>query len=111
MLIRRWHKVLALLGSLAAVMSQFHPHKTVLFPTTSVVTGSSTVVFGHGVRHLVGTALSQAPVEAAIAGSASEVAATGVTSGTFNVIVNGITIEYRMAIIDGIIRIGTYFPL
>lgn len=82
-----------------------------VFPTTSVVTGSSTVVFGHGVRHLVGTALSQAPVEAAIAGSASEVAATGVTAGTFNVIVNGITIEYRMAIIDGIIRIGTYFPL
>lgn len=82
-----------------------------MFPTTSVVTGSSTVVFGHGVRHLVGTALSQAPVEAAIAGSASAVAATGVTAGTFNVIVNGITIEYRMAIIDGIIRIGTYFPL
>lgn len=82
-----------------------------VFPTTAIVTGSQTVVFGHGSLHLVGTALSQAPVEAAIACAASEVAATGVTSGISTVVVNGVAIEFRMHIIDGIIRIGTYFAL
>ena len=82
-----------------------------VFPTTAIVTGSQTVVFGHGSLHLVGTALSQAPVEAAIAGAASEIAATGATSAISTVIINGVTIEYRMYVVNGIIRIGTYFAL
>jgi len=69
---------------------------SIVFPTTAIVTGSQTVVFGHGSLHLVGTALSQAPVEAAIAGAASEIAATGATSAISTVIINGVTIEYRM---------------
>lgn len=82
-----------------------------VFPTSTIVTGSSTVVFGHGVLHLVGTTMTQGTVEAAIAVSATEIVAAGATSGTFQIVVSGVTIEFRMAVVDGIIRIGTYFPL
>lgn len=63
------------------------------FPTASIATGSSTVFFGLGVRHLVGTTLSQTPVEAAITEHATRVVVTGCTGHRFKVIVNGIPVQ------------------
>jgi len=72
---------------------------------------ASGVSFGHGSRHLAGTALegSQAEVEAAIVAQVRSAAAPG---GSFwgTVVVNGVKVEYRaFELADHTIHIGTYY--
>jgi RHS repeat-associated protein len=66
------------------------------------------ITFGHGVRHLEGSGLSQAAVESAI-----EVAVRATSNATSHwgwVQVNGQWIQYRAFVLpDGTIHIGTYF--
>ncbi|HEU5254111.1 MAG TPA: RHS repeat-associated core domain-containing protein [Solirubrobacterales bacterium] len=68
------------------------------------------VVFGHGARHLAGTGLGQAQVEAAIAQRVAQVAPE---SGFFmgRISLGGRVIEYRaFKLSDGSIKVGTYYP-
>jgi hypothetical protein len=70
-----------------------------------------TITFGHGARHLVGTGLTQAQVEAAIA---LWLQAIGAGVGAFWgwIQVNGQWLQYRVHVLqNGIINVGTYFPV
>lgn len=72
-----------------------------------------TVTFGHGARHLKGTGLNQAEVEAAIQ-SDIESTVKNATQPTTNfwgrVTVNGQTIEYRAYTLpDTTVNVGTYY--
>lgn len=83
----------------------------VIIPTTTIITPTQTVVFGHGARHLAGTSLARADVETAIALAASRLVDSGVTNGSgFYVSVEGVLVEFRLFVVDGIIRLGTYIP-
>lgn len=68
---------------------------------------------GHGARHLIGTGLKQARVEAIIETAARE-ALVGATVGTWfsnlQVVVDGIPIIYRGFVLSStVLRVGTYF--
>lgn len=83
----------------------------VIIPTTTIISPTQTVVFGHGARHLAGTSLARADVETAIALAAPRLVDSGVTNGSgFYVSVEGGLVEFRLFIVDGIIRIDTYIP-
>ncbi len=72
------------------------------------------IAFGHGVRHLEGTGLSQEEVERAIEEQVRTSVGGGTASGPFagRVGVGGTTIEYRGYGLDGGgINIGTYYPV
>jgi hypothetical protein len=74
---------------------------------------AATVTFGHGARHLAGTGLNQAEVEAAIkqdvqASVKNATQPTGNFWGRVNV--SGQTIEYRAYTLpNGTINVGTYY--
>jgi len=70
------------------------------------------VVFGHGARHLIGTALEKEAVEEAIEKEIQFVSKEASQSGSFwgRVTVNGQVIEYRaFTLPDGTINVGTYY--
>ncbi|HEY5943619.1 MAG TPA: RHS repeat-associated core domain-containing protein [Solirubrobacterales bacterium] len=70
------------------------------------------VVFGHGSRHLAGTGLAQAEVEAAIQSQVASQMARASAAGGFwgRVVVNGQTISYRAYVLpDGTVNVGTYY--
>jgi len=69
------------------------------------------ISFGHGARHLVGTGLSQAQVEAAIEAVTRELLASGNVAGNFwaYVQVEGIDIWFRAYFVTSVLlNIGTY---
>jgi hypothetical protein len=69
------------------------------------------VTFGHGARHLAGSALEQTQVENAIKAQVQEIASGSSSTGSFwgKVVVNGQQIYYRaFTLADGTINIGTY---
>ncbi len=69
------------------------------------------VVFCHGARHLAGTGLSQAGVEAVIAENIQQLAREGElgTEWWGHVAVNGQVIQYRAyEIAQGVVNVGTY---
>ena len=73
--------------------------------------GATTVLFGHGARHLAESGLGQAAVESAIRADILQALANGATSGSFwgRVVVAGQTIFYRaFTLPDGTISVGTY---
>jgi hypothetical protein len=78
-------------------------------------TNSLKVIFGHGARHLAGTGLNQAEVEAAIETAVQEAYKyEGLESceGTALIVVQGIPVIYRLYVIDAVNLIcnaGTYF--
>jgi hypothetical protein len=71
--------------------------------------------FGHGVRHLEGTCLTQGVVEGAISGQIQSESLQGANfNGGFwgRIQINEITIEYRaLTLPDGTVNVGTYYPL
>jgi RHS repeat-associated protein len=70
------------------------------------------VTFGHGARHLEGTALSATQVESQILQQVTAEASQASTTGSFwgRVQINGTTIEYRAyTLADGTINVGTYY--
>jgi RHS repeat-associated protein len=70
------------------------------------------VVFGHGARHLIGTALEKEAVEAAIEKEVQFVSKEASQTGSFwgRVTVNGQVIEYRAHTLpNGTINVGTYY--
>jgi hypothetical protein len=72
------------------------------------------VVFGHGARHLAGTALSQSNVESAILQHLRASVGKASMTGNFwgRVVVDGTTIEYRaFTLADGTINVGTYYTI
>lgn len=71
------------------------------------------VVFGHGARHLAGTTLSQAAVEAAILGEIQSIASSAQTGEFWSKIsIDGYTILYRAyTMANGAINVGTYYPV
>jgi RHS repeat-associated protein len=79
----------------------------------SIIGIAATVTFGHGARHLAGTGLNQADVEAAIqrdirAGVRNATQPTSTFWGRVNV--GGQTIEYRAYTLpNGTINVGTYY--
>jgi hypothetical protein len=69
------------------------------------------VTFGHGARHLGGTGLSEAAVDAAVI---AEVQLVGRTAGWYSgrVVVQGTTIVFRgYPLANGTTNVGTYYPL
>ena len=88
-----------------------------LVETEGVNSNNLKVIFGHGARHLFGTGLSQAEVEAEIETAIQEAYADeGLESceGTAMIAVQGIPIIYRLYVVDAIkliCNVGTYFPL
>lgn len=74
--------------------------------------GKVKVNFGHGGRHLDGTGLSVQEVNKIIA---QDVVDKNLKIGQFykgQVSINGITIEYTsFGLKDGMINIGTYYPI
>ena len=77
--------------------------------------GASDVVditFGHGARHLAGTALDSGEVESAIQSQIGESVSNASATGSFwgRTIVGGQTIEYRAYTLpNGTINVGTYY--
>lgn len=74
--------------------------------------GAAKITFGHGARHLAGTGLDDAAVNAAIKAQVEQSIATASATGSFwgRVAVNGQIIEYRAyPLKDGTINVGTYY--
>jgi Putative T7SS secretion signal domain len=74
--------------------------------------GEPEVTFGHGARHLAGTGLDQADVDAAIEAQVEDQASRADATGSFwgRVEVDGQTVEYRAYTLpDGTINVGTYY--
>lgn len=72
---------------------------------------ATTVVFGHGARHLAGTGLEQAAVENAIRVEIQQTAARSAVTGEFwgKVTVDGQQVFYRAYTLEnGTINVGTY---
>jgi RHS repeat-associated protein len=70
------------------------------------------IVFGHGARHLIGTALEREAVEEAITNEINFVSREASQTGSFwgRVTVKGQVVEYRaFTLPDGTIRVGTYY--
>lgn len=80
--------------------------------TSTIKANGQTVNFGHGGRHLEGTGLNVDAVNQALA---NEVSTLNLGTGQFHkgqIIVDGITIEYTSyGVSEGIINVGTYYPL
>ena len=80
--------------------------------TTTIKINGKTIDFGHGGRHLEGTGLNIDTVNQALA---KEVSRIHPGTGQFykgQIVVDGITIEYTSyGVRDGVINIGTYYPL
>lgn len=80
--------------------------------TSTIKINGQTVMFGHGGRHLEGTSLNADSVNQVLA---NEVSALNLNTGQFHkgqIVVDGITIEYTsFCVSDGIINVGTYYPL
>jgi len=67
------------------------------------------ILFGHGARHLAGSGLSQAEVEAAIVEDMALLAPSA-ERFTGSVVINGRAVEYRaFRLPDGRINVGTYY--
>ena len=74
-------------------------------------TDSIEITFGHGARHLVGTGLTQAEVEADIEAAVRELLATGNVYGNFWGVIDasGFPIWYRAYFVSAVLlKIGTY---
>jgi hypothetical protein len=83
-----------------------------LTDATAEEAGAGDVVFGHGVRHLVGTGLDQAEVESAIQSQIEQQIGGADSTGSFwgTVEVNGQTILYKAYTLpNGTINVGTYY--
>ena len=80
--------------------------------TSTIKVNGLTVSFGHGGRHLEGTSLNVNAVNQALA---NKVSTLNLTTGQFHkgqIVVDGVTIEYTSyGVSDGIINVGTYYPL
>ena len=80
--------------------------------TSTIKANGQTINFGHGGRHLEGTNLNVNAVNQALA---NEVSTLNLNAGQFHkgqIVVDGITIEYTSyCVSNGIINIGTYYPL
>jgi RHS repeat-associated protein len=78
----------------------------------AAATDGADVIFGHGARHLVGTALDSGEVESAISSQIEQSAARASSTGSFwgRTVVDGQTVEYRAYTLpNGSINIGTYY--
>ncbi|HEY8470575.1 MAG TPA: RHS repeat-associated core domain-containing protein [Longimicrobiales bacterium] len=93
----------ALLGRLAAA--------GVGAATAAPAEAATNITFGHGARHLAGTGLRQADVEAAIRQQISGQVVRASETGSFwgRVVVNDWTIEYRAFTLPDRIHVGTYY--
>lgn len=80
--------------------------------SSTIQVGGIKVTFGHGGRHLEGTGLSVEEVNDAIA---NDVANVHPGTGKFykgRIEINGKTIEYTSyGTKDGVINVGTYYPV
>lgn len=90
---------------------------SVVFTVTAVglISWNGSIVYAtaHGGRHLAGTGLTTAQVEAAI-GAQIQTIRVGTATGSFwgRVVVNGQVIEYRAyTLANGTINVGTYYPV
>ena len=73
---------------------------------------AANITFGHGARHLVGTALDSSEVESAIQSQIEQSVAKASATGSFwgRTVVGGQTIEYRAYTLpNGTINVGTYY--
>jgi RHS repeat-associated protein len=78
----------------------------------AAATDGAEVIFGHGARHLVGTALDSGEVESAIRSQVEQSAARASSTGSFwgRTVVDGQTVEYRAYTLpNGSINVGTYY--
>lgn len=78
----------------------------------AAATDGADVIFGHGARHLVGTALDSGEVESAIRSQIEQSAARASSTGSFwgRTVVGGQTVEYRAYTLpNGSINVGTYY--
>jgi hypothetical protein len=74
------------------------------------------ITFGHGMRHLVGTALTQAEVEEAIQAATQEIIDTCILNPGMNIYcvvnVGGIDFLAKIFVVTAAwINVGTYYPL
>ena len=80
--------------------------------TSTVEANGKMIDFGHGGRHLDGTGLDVNAVNETLA---NEVSKVHPGTGQFykgQIVINGITIEYTSyGVSDGVINIGTYYPV
>ena len=75
---------------------------------------AANITFGHGARHLAGTGLSAAEVEAAIQADILPQLSNASSIGNFfgRVTVRGVVVEYRgFGLPGGTTNIGTYYPV
>jgi Pretoxin HINT domain len=78
----------------------------------AVLVHNCDISFGHGERHLIGTGLDQADVEATIEAQVSQGVSGASSTGSFwgRVIVDGQIVEYRAYTLpNGTINVGTYY--
>jgi RHS repeat-associated protein len=86
--------------------------KTLLRMESRLYGFAERITFGHGARHLVGTGLSAANVEAVIRGQVRSILTRDASPGSFfgRVRIGNTTIEYRAyPLKDGSINVGTYY--
>jgi RHS repeat-associated protein len=72
------------------------------------------VIFGHGARHIIGSALEKQAVEAAIEKEIQFVSREATQTGSFwgRINMNGTVVEYRaFTLPDGTVNVGTYYTL
>jgi hypothetical protein len=78
----------------------------------NLAAGALRITFGHGARHLAGTALSEAAVNSAIRAQLSRELTGASMTGSFwgKITIGGETIIYRaFTLSDGTINVGTYY--
>jgi hypothetical protein len=80
--------------------------------TDSIKVNDKTINFGHGARHLEGTELNVTEVNQSIANEVSKIHPGMGQLYKGQISINGITIEYTaFGVSEGIINIGTYYPI
>lgn len=95
-----------------AIISDQATEEVMTWGVGKVVGVAGVVIFGHGARHLIGTALQKEAVEAAIEKEIRFVSKEASQTGSFwgRVTVNGEVIEYRaFTLPNGTINVGTYY--
>ncbi len=77
----------------------------------AAASSSLPIMFGHGARHLIGTGLTQAHVQAAITLQLQAIG-VGVGASWHWIQINGQWIQYRVHVLqNGIVNVGTYFTV